>query len=648
MSLSRLSAPFTSACHACRTNLRGNYAVRGYARMARSRPMTPRLPTSRLTKESDQEPTHNPSFMDKPQTGSKSTSSLDLPLAIKRLKVSPEPVYDPNMVIFLDKRGNVTMIPHDDRVRESSPVKEGEVMNDRSEPFQRGSKEMEYARKRIGQVEIPNAIQDAIRSIVEGSDKRQIRTDALRLYSSLRSTGVLSEGDTERPTIRIKIGGGNLKAKEDKPLPAHILSYGPRESVAYIAAIAPTTYSAITNVLHEVHQRVPDLNPKSFLDFGTGPGTGIWAANDVWNTSTKYTGVDASTDMLATAEDILSSLSDQGTPMNNVSLRAFMSHGNRATKYDVVMSAFTLSEITSPEMRRTTLEQLWDSTEDMLILIDRGTPSGFRVIAEAREQILGLDKDLTKSRPEYDAYGNLLPVPEPVPRSPAHVLAPRKTKHSKENYEDAKYSYVVLRKGLRPVHTAPVTPDHSEASPTLEEVDSTATGGKKRGKKPLPPPPVTYEDFDDMFKASHSWPRLIVPPIKKEGHVVMDYCGSQGFLERMVIPRSQGKIPYRDARKAMWGDLFPHLSKNKPVQKEVRGGMGAKLKLGEDDNDTESETMSSPSTRKRQANLTPRQLLERSMNKEKKRNRQKITLDEVEGKSSRRKGSKNQDIVLEL
>lgn len=33
---------------------------------------------------------------------------------------------------------------------------------------------------------------------------------------------------------------------------------------------------------------------------------------------------------------------------------------------------------------------------------------------------------------------------------------------------------------------------------------------------------------------------------------------------RMVIPRSQGKQPYYDARKSSWGDIFPHSPKNPP------------------------------------------------------------------------------------
>lgn len=105
-----------------------------------------------------------------------------------------------------------------------------------------------------------------------------------------------------------------------------------------------------------------------------------------------------------------------------------------------------------------------------------------------------------------------------------------KTKHSKFNTEDAKYSYVVLRRKSRP----------TAAGPTLED-------------------------------KAYAWPRLIQPALKKNGHVVMDVCSKEGEIQRMVIPKSQGKIPYRDARKAMWGDLFPHPSKNKVVTRVSQG-----------------------------------------------------------------------------
>lgn len=36
---------------------------------------------------------------------------------------------------------------------------------------------------------------------------------------------------------------------------------------------------------------------------------------------------------------------------------------------------------------------------------------------------------------------------------------------------------------------------------------------------------------------------------------------------RITIPKSQGKQPFYDARKASWGDIFPHEPKNAPQER---------------------------------------------------------------------------------
>ncbi|KAG0202411.1 37S ribosomal protein S22 [Mortierella sp. NVP41] len=674
-------------------------ALRGYARAARSRPITPKAPTggspsptSSTTKTAIKPPMAMEDIQETLKLMTSTNSKLQLPGEFKLAKPQPVPEYDPNMVIFLDKHGNVKMIPHDDRVKGQTRDEYNAAAGDldlegavEGSPHQRGSKEMEYGRKRIGQVELPKETQDSIRSILDDYDRPLIRTDALRLFGSLRSTGAL-EDDTfaELPTKRLRSGAGEITGKGDKPITAHILEYGHRESIAYIAAMAPTTFSAVKNVLEEVNRRVPNLNPKTFLDFGTGPGTAIWAANGVWEKPLKYTGVDTSMAMLETAEEILDNLSTEGTPIPNVTFKPFMSHGSKVQKYDVVMSAFALSELTTPALRKSTLEHLWNSTNDMLILIDRGTPSGFRILAEAREQILGLDLDRVKAKPKYDAYGELIPEEEPAKPEPAHVLAPcphdkvcplyeslsrdsqwchfsqkvqrpdflRKTKHSKDNYEDAKYTYVVLRKGPRPVFTpAPSAVSTSESASTLEETTTETMDPnlkKKRTKKPPPPPPVTYDNPEDMQAASHAWSRIVVPPLKKDGHVVIDTCAANGYLERIIIPKSQGKIPYRDARKAMWGDLFPHQPKNKAVRKEAVKNMFAE-DGGEGHGEGGGEGEEGKPAKRRTLNISAEKLLKREKQKEKKQNRQKISPEEIDGnKKGKGRRRDDGDIVLEF
>ena len=85
--------------------------------------------------------------------------------------------------------------------------------------------------------------------------------------------------------------------------------------------------------------------------------------------------------------------------------------------------------------------------------------------------------------------------------------------------------------------------------------------------------------------ASGGWSRLIRPPRKRNGHVVLDFCsavppaadylgsaaggtlgegGVGGALVRQVVSRAAarrdagGAAPYRLSRRLRWGDLWPH------------------------------------------------------------------------------------------
>lgn len=115
----------------------------------------------------------------------------------------------------------------------------------------------------------------------------------------------------------------------------------------------------------------------------------------------------------------------------------------------------------------------------------------------------------------------------------------------KEPTQDQKYSYVVLRRGPRP---------KSEPEPELGSSD-------KSDSKPSTmtrPQPLFYQ-------ASHGWSRIIAPPNKRARNVVLDLCSPTKRLERIVVPKSQGKSIYYDARKSQWGDLWPHPPKAQPI-----------------------------------------------------------------------------------
>ena len=82
-------------------------------------------------------------------------------------------------------------------------------------------------------------------------------------------------------------------------------------------------------------------------------------------------------------------------------------------------------------------------------------------------------------------------------------------------------------------------------------------------------PPMDEETALAMHLQSFSWSRLIKPPLKKGGHVTFDACAATGDLERFTVPKSYGRQAYQDARKAKWGDLFPHAGKGNVTTRSV-------------------------------------------------------------------------------
>ena len=64
--------------------------------------------------------------------------------------------------------------------------------------------------------------------------------------------------------------------------------------------------------------------------------------------------------------------------------------------------------------------------------------------------------------------------------------------------------------------------------------------------------------------SAHQWGRMVRPPIKRSGHVIVDLCSADGKLKRQIIAKSNaweggvGKGGYKAARKSKWGDLWAY------------------------------------------------------------------------------------------
>jgi ribosomal protein RSM22 (predicted rRNA methylase) len=173
----------------------------------------------------------------------------------------------------------------------------------------------------------------------------------------------------------------------------------------------------------------------------------------------------------------------------------------------------------------------------------------------------------------------------------------RRTKHSGVGHEDIGYSYVVVRRGPRP---EPLTGGQPllgregmvalraaarraarDADSTPREMEEYEAGKDYFGEEAvdvaesstIASVPVASGSVEAALRAeAYQWPRLVFPPLKRSGHVVLDVCAPDARIVRATIPKSQGAQAYYDARKASWGDIFPHAPKNRVQERYTPAG----------------------------------------------------------------------------
>ncbi|KAJ1760678.1 37S ribosomal protein S22 [Coemansia sp. RSA 520] len=478
-----------------------------------------------------------------------------------------------------------------------------------SDVILRGTDEVRFGRKHMGLVVLPNPIANAIQACIAETNGRSMRHDYLRLVDAHRSTSEITpkgkgRGQKTRQYLRDerekREQGGRDTQKEvkdmkmprllpgervqiaipgERPAPAslvyqktrlkpHVIEYGPAEAMAYVAAFAPGTYGVALNVLSELAMRVPEFEPSTILDFGCGPGSALWAAQDVWSSVQKYVGIDSSEAMIDCAKRMFEEMPERKV---DGELLRYLAPDQPNTHADLVISAFALSELPSDAVRQTTVEMLWNNTRDTLVLIDRGAPNPARVVSEARDYLIKLASESNGtvevgSMKVPSGIHTVAPFPneldDPTNNTPAwfqfvqRVQRPTftmRTKHSKSNAEVVHYSYIIMRRGPRP-------PD---SRGYLDSTPYSYVSVKEAQNEPEKylPDGTQRKTFAQLAREAYYWPRIIMQPIKRKGHVVTDVCTVDGKIERWTFTKTHDKQAYRDARKASWGDLFPHLPK---------------------------------------------------------------------------------------
>jgi ribosomal protein RSM22 (predicted rRNA methylase) len=263
---------------------------------------------------------------------------------------------------------------------------------------------------------------------------------------------------------------------------------------AYLAARLPATYAALRAALDAVAERRPDFAPRGLLDFGAGPGTALWGARDRWP------GLDAA--LLIETSAAIRGFGARFAGYSGVAAIDWQTSLDSARPQDLVTVAYVLDEL-DPERRPPLLERLWSLTLDTLLVVEPGTPAGWRRILDARALLLQTGAHLVAPCPHEGAC----PLAPPdwchfsrrVARSRAHLLA----KDAEVPWEDEKFVYIAVSR------RAYALPDA----------------------------------------------RVIAQPRTGSGKIALKLCSADGTAKRELVTRRQGDR-YKRARRLDWGDAL--------------------------------------------------------------------------------------------
>lgn len=156
-----------------------------------------------------------------------------------------------------------------------------------------------------------------------------------------------------------------------------------RDILAYSAVRMPATFGAVSRSLELALECLPRGGEfRTVLDIGAGTGAATHAA---------YLAADCGEFTCIEREPEMISVGRQLTEFCGVP--AVWKQGDITSGIDdsaeLVMCSYCLNELTET-VRRKTVEQLWSSTQRLLLIVEPGTPEGYSRILSARQQLIGL------------------------------------------------------------------------------------------------------------------------------------------------------------------------------------------------------------------------------------------------------------------
>lgn len=211
------------------------------------------------------------------------------------------------------------------------------------------------------------------------------------------------------------------------------------EAIAYAISRMPATYCSVYSVLTQVLKKY-NKEIKTVFDIGAGTGAATWAISNFLETE-KITCLEREKAMRDTGKKLMSKY------LENIEWKECDIVVDKLDeKADLIMTSYMINELNSADREKTILK-MWEATNDLLIIIEPGTPEGFKHILQAREILLTQNANIVAPC----AHKGMCPInPEEdwcsfytrVARSGIH----RQAKKGELGYEDEKFSYIAFSK----------------------------------------------------------------------------------------------------------------------------------------------------------------------------------------------------------
>lgn len=274
-----------------------------------------------------------------------------------------------------------------------------------------------------------------------------------------------------------------------------------REVFAYIEGRMPATFGVIRHVLDYLPS---SSSPRSILDIGSGPGTGILAALEKYHDIHQIIGFENDAHMAHLNGTVLKKLfSDKEFHINTQDVLKLKNF----PKSDLTLLSYFLAEV--PEVyQEELLKNIWEATEQFLVIITPGTPLHFKQLIKWRDLLINQNGHIIAPCPGngrcplINSSKDWCHFSTRIDRRVSH----KSVKKASKGFEDEKFSYLIV------------------------------------GRKP-------YEN--DTLP-------IIKKPIKKSGHIILDLCIDEDSdfnkVERKIISKSSKGL-YKDFSKLEWGDL---------------------------------------------------------------------------------------------